>query len=221
MPRAPTESAASWRTLVAAGAWPPPGSPSSTCWVASAAARMSPVVLSAGRGLSPTSDGSGMTGRAYPELVMARYLTHCGSVNRVKSRAGQRLTSLRCNPYDREAMPYREVAGDETDGAADERTPVSNPSVPEVQLTANGELAPGTLVGELRVEARLGVGGMSTVYSAIQPLIGKRGAIKVIDRQLCMSPSNVGRIIQEARAVNQIGHPNIVDVFAFGSLPDA
>ncbi|HEX4461327.1 MAG TPA: serine/threonine-protein kinase, partial [Polyangia bacterium] len=81
-------------------------------------------------------------------------------------------------------------------------------------------MAAGTVVNEFRVEARLGQGGMSTVYSAIQPLIGKRAAIKVIRRELCLDPVQVERFVQEARAVNQIGHPNIVDVFAFGTLPD-
>jgi serine/threonine-protein kinase len=51
-------------------------------------------------------------------------------------------------------------------------------------------------------------------------VIGKRAAIKVIKRELCNNPDLVERFVLEARAVNQIGHPNIVDIFAFGALPD-
>ena len=82
------------------------------------------------------------------------------------------------------------------------------------------ELAPGTLVGEYRVEHKLADGGMATVYAAVHPVIGKRAAIKVISPSLCTDAEAVGRFIAEARAVNRIGHPNIVDVFGFGQLPD-
>jgi serine/threonine-protein kinase len=82
------------------------------------------------------------------------------------------------------------------------------------------ELAGGTMVGEYRIEGKLGEGGMGTVYGALHPVIGKRAAVKVIKRNLCASPESVERFVLEARAVNQIGHPNIVDVFAFGVLPD-
>jgi serine/threonine-protein kinase len=89
-----------------------------------------------------------------------------------------------------------------------------------VQLEIDSELQPGTWVGEYQVESKLGQGGMASVYAGTQPVIGKKVAVKVMSRQLCLDPVQIERFIQEARAVNQIGHPNIVDVFAFGALPD-
>ena len=82
------------------------------------------------------------------------------------------------------------------------------------------DLAPGTIVGEYAVEGRLGEGGMGTVYAAVHPVIAKRAAIKVLHPALSMNREMVERFVQEARSVNQIGHPNIVDIFAFGTLPD-
>ncbi|MGZ3439093.1 MAG: serine/threonine-protein kinase, partial [Polyangia bacterium] len=82
------------------------------------------------------------------------------------------------------------------------------------------DLRAGTMIGEYRVEGKLGEGGMATVFSATHPLIGKKVAIKVISRRLCSDLHAVERFIGEARTVNQIGHPNLVDIFAFGVLPD-
>ncbi len=81
-------------------------------------------------------------------------------------------------------------------------------------------LPPGTLVGEFRVEQLLGEGGMATVYAATHTVIGKKAAVKVMSHRLCADPGAVERFVSEARAVNQIGHPNIVDAFAFGKLED-
>lgn len=81
-------------------------------------------------------------------------------------------------------------------------------------------LVPGTMVGEYQVERLVGEGGMGQVYGAVHPVIGKRAAIKVLLPEICRNRSMVERFVMEARSVNQIGHPNIVDVFAFGSLPD-
>jgi eukaryotic-like serine/threonine-protein kinase len=44
--------------------------------------------------------------------------------------------------------------------------------------------------------------------------------VKILRRQLAASPQMVARFVQEARAVNMIKHPNIVDVSDFGELPD-
>src|SRR5690242_17240911 len=61
---------------------------------------------------------------------------------------------------------------------------------------------------------------MGVVYAATHPVIGKRAAIKVLRPELSRDERAVDRFIGEARAVNQIGHPNIVDIFTFGQLPD-
>jgi serine/threonine-protein kinase len=85
---------------------------------------------------------------------------------------------------------------------------------------ADVDLAPGTMVGEYRIEGKLGAGGFGAVYRAVHPLIGKTAAIKVLSRQWSSNPQMVSRFIAEARAVNQIRHKNIIDIFAFGALPD-
>ena len=61
---------------------------------------------------------------------------------------------------------------------------------------------------------------MGSVYSAVQPVIGKRVAIKVLAPHIASNPELVRRFVDEARAVNKIGHPNIIDIFSFGWLPD-
>jgi hypothetical protein len=58
------------------------------------------------------------------------------------------------------------------------------------------------------------------VYSAIHPLIGKQVAVKVLKPELCANQASIDRFVQEAQAVNKIGHPNIVDVFSLGELSD-
>jgi eukaryotic-like serine/threonine-protein kinase len=80
------------------------------------------------------------------------------------------------------------------------------------------DVKPGTVIGDYVVDGELGHGGMGVVYSATHPIIGKRAAIKVL--RSSNNPAAVERFVQEARAVNQIGHPNIVDIFDFAQLPD-
>src|SRR5262245_13314984 len=79
---------------------------------------------------------------------------------------------------------------------------------------------PGMKIGEYLVESHLGAGGMGEVWKASHPIIGKKVAIKVLDEDLITSPQAIARFTQEARSVNQIGHRNIIDIFAFGELPN-
>jgi serine/threonine-protein kinase len=106
-------------------------------------------------------------------------------------------------------------------GDADDR-PTLDAGLADEETTAveGKQLAPGTNVGGYVVEDVLGSGGMGVVYAATHPLIGKRAAIKVLKPELSHEPAAVERFVTEARAVNQIGHPNIVDIFDFGALDD-
>ena len=81
-------------------------------------------------------------------------------------------------------------------------------------------LPAGTRCGEYQVEGKIGEGGMGIIYRAIHPLIGKQAAVKVLRRELCHSTNVVSRFLVEAMAVNKIKHPNTVDIFSFGQLPD-
>jgi serine/threonine protein kinase len=92
---------------------------------------------------------------------------------------------------------------------------------PAPALVTGGDLAAGYVVGEYRVEQVIGRGGMGVVYSAVQPLIEKRVAIKVLNLELSSDPGLVKRFVDEARAVNRIRHPNIIDIFSFGQLADS
>ncbi|HTL37849.1 MAG TPA: serine/threonine-protein kinase, partial [Kofleriaceae bacterium] len=90
----------------------------------------------------------------------------------------------------------------------------------ETPASASADLEPGTNVGGYLIDAKIGEGGMGVVYGAHHPRIGKRVAIKVLARAYCGDPAVVERFEQEARFVNEIKHPNIVDVFQFGELAD-
>jgi serine/threonine-protein kinase len=78
----------------------------------------------------------------------------------------------------------------------------------------------GTMVGRFRVERKIGQGGMGAVYSLLQPAIHKRMALKLLHEQYAARQDIVQRFFGEARAVNLIGHPNIVDISDFSHLPD-
>jgi serine/threonine protein kinase len=76
----------------------------------------------------------------------------------------------------------------------------------------------GRKIGEYELVARVGVGGMGVVYEGKQPLIGKRVAVKVLLPSLSGEQELVERFLAEARAVNEIRHRGIVDIFSFGKI---
>ena len=77
----------------------------------------------------------------------------------------------------------------------------------------------GTQVGDYLIQGFVGSGAMGIVYRASHEIIGKTVAIKVLKPEISDDPEMVARLVREARTVNAIRHPGIVDVFGFGNLP--
>jgi serine/threonine protein kinase len=78
----------------------------------------------------------------------------------------------------------------------------------------------GKTIGNYKVTAKLGEGGMGVVYLAEHPVIGKKVAMKAIHPQLSRNAEVVSRFVVEAKSVNQIGHEHIVDIADFGTTSE-
>ena len=78
----------------------------------------------------------------------------------------------------------------------------------------------GSNVGNYKITGLLGEGGMGAVYKAEHPSIGRTVAIKVLRGEYAYRQDTIERFFNEARAVNQIRHENIVDIIDFGLLND-
>jgi eukaryotic-like serine/threonine-protein kinase len=72
------------------------------------------------------------------------------------------------------------------------------------------------LSGRYRLEAKLGSGGMSTVYLARDETLDRPVAVKVMHREMSEQEDQLQRFRQEARAVAKLTHPNVVSVIDAG-----
>ncbi len=80
------------------------------------------------------------------------------------------------------------------------------------------DLLIGQTIGNYLVVQKLGEGGMGSVYLAEHPQIGKKVALKVLHAEFSANEDVTKRFFNEARAVNDIGHPNIVDIIDYGVI---
>jgi serine/threonine-protein kinase len=73
-----------------------------------------------------------------------------------------------------------------------------------------------TLNRRYRLEARIGAGGMSTVYRALDETLQRPVAIKLMNREVASDSDQLERFRREARSVAQLSHPHIVGVIDAG-----
>jgi eukaryotic-like serine/threonine-protein kinase len=78
---------------------------------------------------------------------------------------------------------------------------------------------PTQVAGRYRIESRLGAGGMSTVFMALDQVLERHVAVKLLAEHLADDEAFVARFRREAVAAARLQHPNIVSVFDSGLDP--
>ncbi|MFD8423742.1 Stk1 family PASTA domain-containing Ser/Thr kinase [Streptomyces sp. NPDC059466] len=86
-----------------------------------------------------------------------------------------------------------------------------------MDTTLQDPLVGQMLDGRYRVDARIAVGGMATVYRALDTRLDRVLALKVMHPTLAADVSFVERFIREAKSVARLAHPNVVQVFDQGA----
>ncbi len=104
-------------------------------------------------------------------------------------------------------------AGPASGGDPSEQTVPAGDSSPGLS-----DLAPGATVGRYCLVERLGAGAMGVVWSAQDPQLDRRVAIKVVHPSLARSPDASGRLLREARAMAKLSHRAVVTVHDAGDV---
>ncbi|MBT2440445.1 Stk1 family PASTA domain-containing Ser/Thr kinase [Streptomyces sp. ISL-36] len=86
-----------------------------------------------------------------------------------------------------------------------------------MDTTLQDPLVGQLLDGRYRVDARVAVGGMATVYRAVDTRLDRVLALKVMHPALATDAAFVERFIREAKSVARLSHPNVVGVFDQGA----
>jgi serine/threonine-protein kinase len=103
------------------------------------------------------------------------------------------------------------------DGAATRASQRSAPAATKVDTSAKTEKSEkSNILGDFKLEKKLGQGGMGVVYLAHQISLDRKCALKVMSKELGAKPTFVERFKKEARAGAKIDHPNVVRCYAVG-----
>ncbi|MFF3510618.1 Stk1 family PASTA domain-containing Ser/Thr kinase [Streptomyces sp. NPDC002573] len=86
-----------------------------------------------------------------------------------------------------------------------------------MDTTLQDPLVGQVLDGRYRVDARIAIGGMATVYRALDTRLDRILALKVMHPALAADATFVDRFIREAKSVARLAHPNVVQVFDQGA----
>jgi eukaryotic-like serine/threonine-protein kinase len=104
------------------------------------------------------------------------------------------------------------AAKDKRAGVGQRKSPPSPP--------AHATLTGRTLDGRYLIERKVGEGGMSFVYQAVDVGTGARRAIKVLSPSLSRDATAMARLRREAELAGKLVHPNICHIEALGQTAD-
>ena len=75
-----------------------------------------------------------------------------------------------------------------------------------------------TKIGKYDVEERVGEGAMGVVYRAVDPILKRRVAIKVMGEAFAQNDDLRERFLREAQAAGSLQHPNVITIYDFGEV---
>ena len=98
--------------------------------------------------------------------------------------------------------------------------------ITEEAFAAAGALPRGTAIGRYLIVEPLGAGGLGDVYTAYDPELDRRVAVKVLRPTAGVGSSQSGtlngrdRLVREAKAMARLAHPNVVAIHDVGRIGD-
>ncbi|NYJ03111.1 serine/threonine-protein kinase [Nocardioides thalensis] len=95
------------------------------------------------------------------------------------------------------------------------------PNPPSGPGPAPGSLRPGDRVGPYLLVRQIGKGGMGIVFEAVDGVLDRRVALKIISPHLAGDPGFRARFTREAQAQASLDSPHVVTVFAHGEVAGA
>ena len=80
---------------------------------------------------------------------------------------------------------------------------------------SQGEIAQ---IGKYQILGQIGEGAMGVVYRALDPVLNRPVAIKVMSDALARDTDLRGRFLREAQSAGSLQHPNVVTIYDFGEV---
>src|SRR5882724_9486019 len=80
---------------------------------------------------------------------------------------------------------------------------------------SHGEIAE---IGKYRILGQIGEGAMGVVYRALDPVLNRPVAIKVMSESLARDKDLRDRFLREAQSAGSLQHPNVITIYDFGEV---
>ncbi|WP_152629747.1 serine/threonine-protein kinase [Haliangium ochraceum] len=96
----------------------------------------------------------------------------------------------------------------------------TDPALPGSGRRRRRHIGRGAVIGRFIVVDSVGAGTMGTVYSAYDPQLDRRIALKLLSTHQARSSKARARLMREARALAKLSHPNVVQVYDVGEQGD-
>ncbi len=93
-------------------------------------------------------------------------------------------------------------------------------SMPHSAAAPRTDARIGARLGKYRMTARLGQGGMGIVYAAVDTLLLRTVAIKILPDSLSDDPVALRRFLHEAQAAARLNHPHVVSIYEVDRVDD-